>query len=73
MTMNVEGISQDTVSVELIPDENDEAAWIFLAHLSSILWTNYGLDLDCDTIVITLVYGSDGEERPQAAPQASES
>lgn len=69
--MHVAQPGPDTVSVEMVPDDNDQEAWVFLAHLSSILYRDFGLDLDCDRIVITLVY-DDEDGREATAPQSAQ-
>jgi len=73
--MNVDvGIDKaDTLSIEIQPDENDLECWTMLAMLSALLWRDHGLELDCDTIVVTLVYGSANEEARQRPRSSTES
>lgn len=47
----------DSIAIELRPDEQDRDMWTLLAHLAEYLWTNYGVEFDCSTVIVHLVYG----------------
>lgn len=57
----------DSIVVELHVTEDDEKLWVLLAHMADYLKATFGVDFDCDRVVIGLVY--DGhEDTPEAVP-----
>lgn len=64
--------SKDSILVELRVSEDDEQLWVLLAHMADYLKAQFGVDFDCDRVVIGLVYDS-AEDGPQGRPQAHES
>jgi len=56
--------------VAIEPDENDQAGWELIGHISDYLWTTFGLELDCEAVAIGMVYdldAGDGTEFPVTA------
>ena len=70
MTSMVSEQTPDSIVVELRVSEDDEKLWVLLAHMADYLKTTFGVDFDCDRVVIGLVYES-GEDAPEAAPAAA--
>lgn len=61
MSVNVETSSHDFLSIELVVEEQDDQMWVLMAHLADFLMRRYGVPLDADKVVVTLVYGG-GED-----------
>lgn len=59
----------DSIVVELTVSEDDEKLWVLLAHMADYLKATFGVDFDCDRVVIGLVYEADeeGAKRPTAS------
>lgn len=72
MTVETHERTGSSLTVQIVPDENDLHCWTMLAMLSDYLWRNFGLELDCEVVEVRLVYG-DAEETAQRSPQVPES
>lgn len=65
MTEQIIATSNDHTVIELVPREEDHETWSLLAHMSDYLHRHFGLEIDCDTVLITLVYhGEQAEALP---------
>jgi hypothetical protein len=62
--------SNDALSVELDPCSEREPESGVVRAIADWFWQQHGLDLDCDALVVTMVWCGGAEDGRQAATQA---
>ncbi len=73
MTIEYPITTNDVLSVELNPATYRDPESKAVLAIADWLWQEYGIETDCDAIVITLLWMPTAEEGRQASPQAVES
>lgn len=63
----------DTASFELDPGEMPGTSDHLILALADWLWVNFGQELDCDAVLISLVWVQGAEEARQGPRKAPES
>lgn len=63
----------DSATFELESDANEGQRDLLVLGLGEWLYENFGQELDCDAVLITLVWVQEPEEGAKRPPQGSES